>query len=447
AAGRPPHKLDPGDLPPGATVETVSHRAESDTLAIDTPQEFEATLRTLYWPGWQLYLDDEPWPFRVTSPTGLIQTTIPAGRRTLTLRLESTPLRTLGLWLTMISFVLLLIVAVVALINERKTTAVSGRAAAAVNGTVISPRGFILSAALLVAVYLLSRPLAPLFTLRSNPDHPQPADQVLQVDFEDQLRLVGMDDLPETMAPAPGETRRLTATVYWRVLRQIEINYAVFLHLDAPNGQTMATIDERHPENIPTRNWPPGLYLRHQLHLPLPDDLPPIRYDVNVGVYNPEDNERLAIVADQTSAFRLGWVWVTASPPQLTAPSPPARFGSQITLLQVDPPRATDPRLTLYWQTAAPIEPNYTIFVHLLDKNDKLLGQLDGAPYDGLYPLSNWLPGQIITDARPLPAIDPAQLAAIAIGIYEPATGNRLPAADAQGRPLPNHSLLMPVTP
>ncbi len=445
-AGRPPRKLDPGSLPAGATVSTISHRAESDTLTIDTPEEFQATLRTLYWPGWQLYLNDQPWPFTVTPKTGLIQTTIPPGRHTLLLRLESTPLRSLGLWLTMISLVFLLMVTVVALIDERKTAAVSARPAA-VNLMVISPWFFTLTATLLVAVYLLSRSLAPYFTLRSDPDHPQPADQILHVDFEDQMRLVGLDDLPETVRLTPGETARLNATVYWRALPEMATNYAVFLHLDAPNGQTLATVDERHPENIPTRNWPPGLYLRNQLHLPLPDDLPPIRYDLNLGVYDPERNERLVIDPDQTSTFRLGSVWVTTPPPRLDNSSPLARFGSHLNLLQARPPTAAVPTLTLYWQTAAPLDQNPTIFIHLLAQDGQLLGQLDGAPYGGLYPLINWLPGQIVTDARPLPVIDPAQLATIAIGLYDPATGERLPATDAQGRPLPDNRLVIPVTP
>ena len=104
--------------------------------------------------------------------------------------------------------------------------------------------------------------------------------------------------------------------------------------------------------------------------------------------------------------------------------------------------------MTLYWQTGRPINQEYSIFIHLLDQQGNLLGQLDGVPYDGLYPLSNWLPDQIITDARPLPAQDNLdQLGAIAVGIYDPATGERLPATDAEGNVLPNNSLVIPVKP
>ncbi|RME74794.1 MAG: hypothetical protein D6784_09285, partial [Chloroflexi bacterium] len=108
AAGRPPQKLDPASLPPGAEVDIIAHRVQSDILRITTPVPFTATLRTLYWPGWQVYLDGQPAPFSVRPNTGLIETAIPAGKHTLTLKLESTPLRTLGQWSTLISALILL---------------------------------------------------------------------------------------------------------------------------------------------------------------------------------------------------------------------------------------------------------------------------------------------------------------------------------------------------
>jgi hypothetical protein len=63
--------------------------------------------------------------------------------------------------------------------------------------------------------------------------------------------------------------------------------------------------------------------------------------------------------------------------------------------------------------------------------------------------LTHWQPGQIITDARQFASLlpHPADLAAIAIGIYNPATGERLAATNANNQPLPHNSFVMPVTP
>ncbi len=444
-AGRPPQLLDPATLPAGASVESISHLAETDVVRVETPRPFEATLRSLYWPGWQLYRNGEPWPFSITDPTGLIQTQIPPGVHTLTLQLESTPLRTWGQWLSIISLIILI---GVMLISIRFPSLIIRHSSFATDQLPltnyqlphhpISPKLFTLSATLLLLTYLLTRPLAPLFMLQSDPDRPQPADRVVRADFGDHLRLVGLDALPQSVAVG-GD---LYPVLYWRAIRDLETNYAVFVHLDAPNGQTFATVDERHPENIPTRNWPPGLYLRHPLHLEIPADVPPIRYDVTVGVYDPVRNERLPLAgAEPTTVFAIGSLWLTEPPPALPA-QPLAHFGPYLSLWQATVEGDT---LSLVWQTDRPLDPNLTIFVHLLDAEGNLLGQADGAPYAGLYPLANWLPGQPLADRRSLdlPADQKRRLNAIAIGIYETSTDQRLPAATPDGTPLPNHSFTL----
>jgi hypothetical protein len=449
AAGRPPQKIAPATVPPGTTVETIARYAESDTFRINTPQEFVATVRTLYWPGWQVYLNDQPIPFTVTDPTGLIQLPIPAGDHTLTLQLESTPLRTIGQWLTLLSTAILIIITGFALKKSVHRTIPVSNFEPPVPGprSPVSAQFFILTAGLLIGGYLLSRPLAPLFTLQSNLDHPQPAEQVLQADFgtgqTPLLRLIGADNLLPTIQISPGSESELTATLYWRALQELDTNYSVFLHLDTPDGQTLATADERHPENIPTRNWPPGLYLRNPLHLQIPPNLPPIRYELNTGLYDPQTNQRLSLLPGEATTYHLGSIWLIPPQPVLP-PTPLAHFGPDITLWRGDF-SAGPPTLTLSWQTDQALQQNDTIFVHLLDAQGQLLAQADGAPYEGLYPLTHWLPGQIITDARPLP--DTAGLTSIAVGIYSPVTGQRLPAADAAGQPLPDNRLLIPVAP
>ncbi len=309
------------------------------------------------------------------------------------------------------------------------------------------PKFLAITTALLFAGYFLSRPLAPRFTSQSDPDRPQPANRVLQVDFGHQIRLVGMDELPQTIQMVAGDVTELTVTLYWRALQDLDSNYSIFLHLDAPNGQTLATVDEVSPENIPTRNWPPGLYLRNPLHLKIPDHIPPIRYDLNVGVYNRQNNQRLSIAAGGGTTFKLGSIWLAGTQPRL-ANEPLAYFGRDISLRRAvySPPAGES--LLLYWQSGQTIEQNYSIFVHLLDGEGNLLGQTDGVPYDGLYPPANWQPGQIVIDRRPLPPLEnKAQLNALAIGIYDPTTGNRLAATDAHGNALPNNSFVFPVRP
>jgi len=118
-----------------------------------------------------------------------------------------------------------------------------------------------------------------------------------------------------------------------------------------------------------------------------------------------------------------------------------ATFGPHITLHQ---PVLAGSRLTLTWHSNRPPPENLSIFVHLLDAQGNLLSQADGVPYNGLYPPAHWQPGQPVEDNRQLDlSRNPA---AIAVGIYHPATGQRLPATATNGQPLPNHSFVMPVS-
>ncbi len=448
-AGRPPQILAPDTLPDDASVEMVSHRSEADTLLINTPQEFVATLRALYWPGWAVYLDGQTVPFKITPDTGLIQTTIPAGQHTLTLRLESTPLRTAGLWLTLLSLVALAGIFITAKIsgrskkNESANERINDNHAPRItpHTSRLTPRFLALAAVILIALYFISQPLAPLFTLQSNPDAPAPAEQQVQVDFSDQLRLTGFDNWPQEIEMTSNNNTELTTVLYWRALQDIDTNYSIFLHLDAPNGQTFATVDEVNPEDIPTRNWPPGLYLRNVLHMQIPANVPPIRYKLTTGVYNRETGERLPPAGNEETAFNLGSLWLTG-PPANTPAAQLAVFGEQITLRHAT---LAGNNLALGWQASQPVTQNYSIFVHVLDAGGALLGQADGTPYNGLYPLPNWLPGQLIEDNRTLEF--EGQPAALSIGLYNPATGQRLPATDSAGQPLPDNSFTLPVTP
>ena len=93
--------------------------------------------------------------------------------------------------------------------------------------------------------------------------------------------------------------------------------------------------------------------------------------------------------------------------------------------------------LTLYWSADHPLDKNYTVFVHLVgtalnpahSPSNPLWGQVDRAPREGTYPTMAWLPNEIVPDAYNV-SIDPHAPAGpyqIEVGLYDPATGVRLP--------------------
>ena len=63
---------------------------------LDAPQAFQATYLTFAFPGWTVKLDGQPVPIVPSDPNGLITFEVPAGRHTITVSFEDTPIRTLA---------------------------------------------------------------------------------------------------------------------------------------------------------------------------------------------------------------------------------------------------------------------------------------------------------------------------------------------------------------
>ncbi len=84
--------------------------------------------------------------------------------------------------------------------------------------------------------------------------------------------------------------------------------------------------------------------------------------------------------------------------------------------------------VTLYWQALAPSEKDLTVFVHLLDEQGGLVAQDDAPPAQGSRPTTGWLAGEYIRDEHALHWLDPQYtgMARIQVGLYDPATGERL---------------------
>ncbi|MBM4464943.1 MAG: hypothetical protein FJ014_05155 [Chloroflexi bacterium] len=95
--------------------------------------------------------------------------------------------------------------------------------------------------------------------------------------------------------------------------------------------------------------------------------------------------------------------------------------------------------VTLYWQSLSQMNQDYSVFVHLLDENELIVTQRDMYPGQGLYPTSLWAVGEAIANryvlVLPETAFTPNQ-AQLAVGLYDFATGERLPACGPTGEPL-----------
>ncbi|GIK58821.1 MAG: hypothetical protein HND44_14585 [Chloroflexi bacterium] len=141
----------------------------------------------------------------------------------------------------------------------------------------------------------------------------------------------------------------------------------------------------------------------------------------------------------------IGQVEIVASDHNFTPPTPQmplgATFGDVAQLVGFDAPfqvMAGEPiPLTLYWQAVGDNVPAaYTVFVHLLAADGRLIGQHDAPPANGDRPTTGWITGEYITDPHTITFREPGYTgpAQIAVGLYDPATGVRLTLADGTDR-------------
>jgi len=84
--------------------------------------------------------------------------------------------------------------------------------------------------------------------------------------------------------------------------------------------------------------------------------------------------------------------------------------------------------LRLLWQAISKPEEDYTIFVHLVDLQDRIWAQRDSQPLNGLRPASSWSEGETIEENHGIrlpPEMPPGEYYLL-VGLYRPASGERL---------------------
>jgi hypothetical protein len=78
-------------------------------------------------------------------------------------------------------------------------------------------------------------------------------------------------------------------------------------------------------------------------------------------------------------------------------------------------------QVTLFWQTAVPLDQRYKVFLHLVGKDGLPVAQRDSEPGGTLKPTNNWPPGETISDNHGLliPADLPPGDYTLLLGLYD----------------------------
>ncbi len=139
---------------------------------------------------------------------------------------------------------------------------------------------------------------------------PRPATP-LWADFAGQIIFHGYT-LPPPTSPSkggggggsPGD--RVSLTLIWQAQTRPDSNYAIFVQLRDATNMTLANADfQPYKGQVPTSTWPAGAVIQTMTWLQLPEDIPPGRYNIYVGVYHPNTLERLPLQNDTSGENAL----------------------------------------------------------------------------------------------------------------------------------------------
>lgn len=170
------------------------------------------------------------------------------------------------------------------------------------------------------------------------------------------------------------------------------------------------------------------------------------RYTVDVPLHLAHGGYALALVLEDAGGQAVGsyvhpaLLTIRERERTFTVPAMAHRvnvnFGEEITLLGYDLRREGDAlRLTLHWQAQARPAADRTVFVHVFDPaTEHIVAQSDSPPRGGVYPTSQWAPGEVVSDEVILNLKDVAGgTYRMAVGLYGPGDAPRLSARLSDG--------------
>jgi hypothetical protein len=204
-------------------------------------------------------------------------------------------------------------------------------------------------------------------------------------------------------------------------------NLMARLSLVDETGEIQQSLEAPPCADWPTGEWPDGAIAIGRYQLQVDPHLPPGRYTLAaelVGAGQPAVLAHLDIAALPR----------TFEPPSQMEHTTHARFGDDFQLLGYDLAQEGDAlKLTLHWQALRQPTAYHKVFVHLFDpQTQAVVAQDDAVPRRWTYPTTWWEVGEVVSDEIPLSLEEvPSGRYHLAVGVYDPETGDRLPISGA----------------
>ncbi len=278
--------------------------------------------------------------------------------------------------------------------------------------------------------------LAPAYALPARLSDDASVPRNARIFYDDKIELIGYDLPQKSVAP----NSELPITLYWRSPARLAEDFSVGIALVDADGKKVGQWDA-YPGNglYPTRLWQPGEVIVDKYRVPVAADArAPQVARVEVALYRKATLQNLAPRDSQGRAITPSIARFKIAGQARVAVENPVEylFGEQIALvgyaMQND---SSNLRVKLFWRARAVIPEDYTVFVHVVDTNGKLIVQADSQPQRGAYPTFFWDAGELVADEHliALPRDLPRGDYAVRVGLYRASDGARLPVRGGAG--------------
>ena len=251
--------------------------------------------------------------------TGFAQVRVPAGTHRVELRYETTPVERAGLALSGLTALGLLGVGGWALWRSRRVRSESVAAAAVVRNPAsaeLAPPIWLLGAITVLLIFKLVYVDSATTWLRctSTPAWVCDAQATVDVGFAGAPRLRGYT-VPSSTTRSRGELR---VDLYWQGERGAATALSSFVHIrnsrkDQPlnprsGGEIWAQTEHISPGGLSSAKYLPDKIYKDEFRVPIPEDMPPGEYFLEIGWFDPQSGEQLDPQAETVKApLKILW--------------------------------------------------------------------------------------------------------------------------------------------
>ena len=231
-----------------------------------------------------------------------------------------------------------------------------------------------------------------------------------------------------------GPGRTLELDIAWGTDAPIDTDLDARLTLLSERGLTVVSADFPLSNGWPSSEWGKNTLAWGYYTVYIPAETIPGEYDLTLTLV---DATTGTVQQDPLIARQIDVSTACLFQAPADAVSIDALFGDEMRLLGYQLSQTRDQlQLNLYWRSECRMSTNYKIFVHIFDRATGIpVAQSDTMPLNWTYPTTYWGLDQTVPDliTIPLSGVPPGEYG-LAVGIYHPMNGERLPILDRSGQ-------------